>query len=414
MDRSTQREVYHGTRQVPPRSTNNVLIAVMGATGSGKSSFINLAAGSTLQVGNGLLSCTDRVEVAPFELDGRMVTLIDTPGFDDTNMSDTEILNMIALFLASLYEQDQRLHGILYLHRISDFRMGGGSRRNFNMFRHLCGTDCLPNVVIVTNMWEQVAVETGNARAQELANDELFFKLALDHGAKMISHDRTTDSAQAIVREVFRNPPMILRIQTELVIEKKNITETAAGIALDEELAEQRKKYVEELEELQKETEEASRTHDAQAVEELTKAREELSNNLSKVDQERGRLVSDYARGRDALHAEMESLQRELQRERTETARTAEEIYRMRRAVEQQKRGIRELRQETHHIQRHGRARDGRARDGHVRNGHVQDGRAREGYAEEGHARENFVVVVLNVVLEIAYEAKRFAARLRG
>jgi predicted GTPase len=35
----------------------------------------------------------------PFELDGRSITLIDTPGFDDTTKSDTDILKMIAGFL---------------------------------------------------------------------------------------------------------------------------------------------------------------------------------------------------------------------------------------------------------------------------------------------------------------------------
>ena len=36
-----------------------------------------------------------------FELDGRLVTLIDTPGFDDTSKSDSDILRMIAAFLAT-------------------------------------------------------------------------------------------------------------------------------------------------------------------------------------------------------------------------------------------------------------------------------------------------------------------------
>lgn len=35
----------------------------------------------------------------PFEVDGRRVTLIDTPGFDDTTKSDADILSMIAAFL---------------------------------------------------------------------------------------------------------------------------------------------------------------------------------------------------------------------------------------------------------------------------------------------------------------------------
>ena len=47
-------------------------------------------------------SCTADVQVADkFTLDGRSVTLIDTPGFDDTTTSDTEILKMIAAFLAT-------------------------------------------------------------------------------------------------------------------------------------------------------------------------------------------------------------------------------------------------------------------------------------------------------------------------
>jgi predicted GTPase len=34
-------------------------------------------------------------------LKGRPVTLIDTPGFDDTTKSDSDILRMIAAFLAT-------------------------------------------------------------------------------------------------------------------------------------------------------------------------------------------------------------------------------------------------------------------------------------------------------------------------
>ena len=92
----------------------------MGATGSGKSTvstvflaitfrsssdrlqFINLASGSSLRVGMGLESCTAEVKLADkFTLDGRSVTLIDTPGFDDTTKSDSDILEMIAAFLAT-------------------------------------------------------------------------------------------------------------------------------------------------------------------------------------------------------------------------------------------------------------------------------------------------------------------------
>jgi len=64
--------------------------------------FINLASHSSLRVGMNLESCTDEVQLADeFTIDGRRVVLIDTPGFDDTTKSDTDILRMIADFLAT-------------------------------------------------------------------------------------------------------------------------------------------------------------------------------------------------------------------------------------------------------------------------------------------------------------------------
>jgi predicted GTPase len=49
-----------------------------------------------------LESCTPEVQLAnEFTLDGRRVILIDTPGFDDTTKSDTEILKNIGAFLAT-------------------------------------------------------------------------------------------------------------------------------------------------------------------------------------------------------------------------------------------------------------------------------------------------------------------------
>lgn len=66
------------------------------------SQFINLASGSDFGVGRGLRSCTNAVQLAgAFNLDGRRVVLIDTPGFDDTTRSDTDVLKMIAAFLAT-------------------------------------------------------------------------------------------------------------------------------------------------------------------------------------------------------------------------------------------------------------------------------------------------------------------------
>jgi predicted GTPase len=61
--------------------------------------FLNLVGSSDFRVGDNLESCTDRVQPHLFTLDGYDVTLVDVPGFDDTNKSDSDLLRMIADFL---------------------------------------------------------------------------------------------------------------------------------------------------------------------------------------------------------------------------------------------------------------------------------------------------------------------------
>ena len=59
--------------------------------------FINLVSGSNLRVSSRLGSCTEEViESKDFELGGRTIRLLDTPGFDDTDRSEVETLRKIA------------------------------------------------------------------------------------------------------------------------------------------------------------------------------------------------------------------------------------------------------------------------------------------------------------------------------
>ncbi len=51
------------------------------------------------------------------------VLIIDTPGFDDTERSDTEILTEISRLLALQYEIGMKLKGVIFLHRITDVRI---------------------------------------------------------------------------------------------------------------------------------------------------------------------------------------------------------------------------------------------------------------------------------------------------
>ncbi|KAF8170413.1 P-loop containing nucleoside triphosphate hydrolase protein [Pholiota molesta] len=281
----------------------------MGATGSGKTTFINFASGSDLRVSGGLQSCTNIVQVAqPFMLNNRSVTLIDTPGFDDTTKSDSDILSMIAAFLATEYENGKKLSGLVYIHRISDIRMGGISTRSFRMFKQLCGDSTLQNVVIVTNMWSEVTPEIGEAREAELASQDMFFKPALDKGASLLRHENTRESAHAILQHIIQNRPLSLQIQRELIDEKKNISETAAGAELNRELMVQMERHRREMQALEEEMKEAIRLQDEETRRELEAETQKLQGEMNRIQADAQRLASEYNEEKARLETRMQEL----------------------------------------------------------------------------------------------------------
>ena len=187
------------------------------------------------------------------------------------------------------------MSGIIYMQRISDFRMTGISRRNFHLFRKLCGEDTLKNVIIVTNMWNEVSAERGLAREDELASDPMFFRSVLDKGSKMMRHDNTYHSAATIMLQLISNSPKPLLLQTELVEDAKDITETAVGSQLAHDLEEQRQKYVEQLGELEQEMQDAFRLKETETAEELQAARDETQTKVELLEKQQESFYGTWA-----------------------------------------------------------------------------------------------------------------------
>ncbi|RYN32947.1 hypothetical protein AA0112_g5832 [Alternaria arborescens] len=93
----------------------------MGATGTGKSSFVRLITGDeTIIVGHGLHSSTAKIQEYRVEHEDTSFVLVDTPGFDDTDVPDEIVLQSITEWLTSSHHDGRRLNGILYLHCITD------------------------------------------------------------------------------------------------------------------------------------------------------------------------------------------------------------------------------------------------------------------------------------------------------
>ena len=223
------------------------------------------------------------------------------------------ILVPIDLPSACRYERGSTLAGVLYFHRISDLRMGGALTGNFRMFRNLCGEAALRNVVIVTNMWGGVEPEVGYAREAELMREDIFFKPALEKGARMARHTNTVPSAQAIIRLFFNNRPLPLQIQRELVDEQMDIVETSAGQELNRELNAQIRKHQEEVRAIAKEMEMATKDKDEEARNELEIETKRMHEEIERFESEARRLASDYRRDKKEFQARLAEMDRERQ-----------------------------------------------------------------------------------------------------
>jgi len=258
---------------------------------------VNQASKSTLKVGDDLESCTSEIqESAEFILDGRRVILIDTPGFDDTHKSDTDVLKSIAAFLGESYSAGVKLAGVVYVHKISDGRFGGLAGKNFRMFRELCGEKTLKNVILMTNMWGQVIPQQGADREQQLKDN--YFKAAIDKGARLCRHHNSPESARAILRKILENQPIVLQIQRELIDEHKNIGQTRAGAELDQEIREVVEQYQREIRELEESMRKAVEEKDEEYQEELEEEKRKAQEAMEKLQKDSAEMVSKFEEAR--------------------------------------------------------------------------------------------------------------------
>lgn len=187
--------------------------------------------------------------------------LVDTPGFDDSSRTDSEILTDISRLLAAQYEAGVSLKGVIYLHRITDVRYQGSSLKALNIFKKICGQLALKNVLLVTTRWNELDEAVGASREKQLRED--FWAYMLGNGSTMTRFHGTKDSAMVIASELMSKQTIILELQRELVDEGKTLQETAAGGFVNENISVLKAQYEQELrdlDELRKQLQESDRT----------------------------------------------------------------------------------------------------------------------------------------------------------
>ncbi|KAG9251956.1 P-loop containing nucleoside triphosphate hydrolase protein [Emericellopsis atlantica] len=322
------------TGEVGSLGENDLVIAIMGVTGSGKSTFISLLADQSLEIGHSLNSCTVHVGVYSFSLGDQTVYLIDTPGFDDTSRPDSEILKDIAFFFAAIYKRRVRLAGIVYLHRITDTRMPGSSIKNLHILQKICGDRGMASVVLATTMWQVLdkdrerGIDIGDRRERELQQPE-FWGVMIDRGSRMARHDGSFESARRIIDSLVKpiqssdpSPPggaCVLDIQEEMVDQEKNLDETAAGQFVQSGMLEARRRFETELAEYKESMELALQEKDVETFELLRREKEKAETLIAQRDADSQKLnvsLEQLAREKDAQYEALANAFEEKQRQR--------------------------------------------------------------------------------------------------
>lgn len=227
--------------------------------------------------------------------------LIDTPGFDDTHRSDSDILQAIASCLADLYEglifdgQEIHLSGIIFVHAINEPRMTGAMMTNLKMLHHIVGKNNWKNLTFVTSKWVKEDPNVAANRESELKSDPDFWKGALVAGAKISRFGDSQRSALDVLSRVTAGGTFVPQLTKEYAIDGIELCKTTAGRAIDEQLAKARDKHEVDLAALRQRLNSARQARDAQAASQLRT----LEAQLKVLDDELGQLRTTREEAQD-------------------------------------------------------------------------------------------------------------------
>ncbi|KAF3941030.1 hypothetical protein ABW19_dt0201925 [Dactylella cylindrospora] len=243
------------------------IIAVMGETGAGKSTFIESIGGkdengASPVVGHSLNSTTKSVIwYIAANSRNKPFYILDTPGFDDSYLSDFEILDALVVELAGMYKVQKALNGVVYLHDVTKVRVGGTSHKSLRTFRKLIGDSSLKNVVLTTTHW------TSDPKLPERERElkEGFWRAMIVRGSRTERYDGTKQSGLKIVDSILPNEPFTANVVDQLVNGDRTVEETDAGKVVGDGLSDLWNKVTAEVEALDAELLEMKAKNEARA-----------------------------------------------------------------------------------------------------------------------------------------------------
>ncbi|GAB1318340.1 hypothetical protein MFIFM68171_08550 [Madurella fahalii] len=233
------------SRQTNRKKNSDVMIALLGVTGAGKSTFASIASDTALEIGHGVDPCTQHPQAVPFQLNGRKIVLIDTPGFDDDKRSDVQILEAIFKWITRKgYLKHHLLDGLIFLHPVTLNRVGGAERKRTRLLEKILGPKAYKRVIIATTMWDDLkSDDVAKSRLEGRTIKGGIWDEMLSEGAHIMRHDNTKESAHKIIQKVVeisdREGKVKSLLEFELIKHSGRVGKTSAGKELKERIREE-------------------------------------------------------------------------------------------------------------------------------------------------------------------------------
>lgn len=244
--------------------------------------------------------------------------MIDTPGFNDSERVDTDVLMDIATWLTLAWEKNIKLDGVIYMHGIHDPRMKGTDVTHLKMFKRMTGFDNMKMVVLVTSFWNTTDPAVAQSRENQLKEKDGWWKEMLDKKASVMHFKNDKESSLQILDTILAKADEhkdFLKIQLEMNQDHKTIGETDAGLVLDakihEAVREMKQKYENETQELN----EALAKKDAEAAEKLLESQRAMEQKIRNLENSSKRLDIDATQLLKDKDAEIRNLREEMKQE---------------------------------------------------------------------------------------------------